>query len=134
MELPGKMGYDARLSVLLHRTLYPTFGQTAGWAEGVALLSVLALTWRVRKRAFALTATAASCQVAAMAVFLAVVNPANVTRRAGRSTRSPRLNRDKRLVGIVGIVSLGDLAVRTGDRGQVGEVLHEVSEPAGAAR
>jgi len=37
------------------------------------------------------------------------------------------LNRDKRLVGIV---SLGDLAVRTGDRQQVGEVLHGVSEPA----
>jgi CBS domain-containing protein len=39
------------------------------------------------------------------------------------------LNRDKRLVGIV---SLGDLAVRTGDREQIGDVLHEVSEPAGA--
>jgi CBS domain-containing protein len=37
------------------------------------------------------------------------------------------LNRDNRLVGIV---SLGDLAVRTGDREQVGEVLHDVSEPA----
>src|SRR5207253_6125561 len=41
------------------------------------------------------------------------------------------LNRDKRLVGIV---SLGDLAVRTGDREQVGEVLHQVSEPAASAR
>src|SRR5215207_8185387 len=79
MELPGKMGYDARLYVLLHRTLYPTFGQTAGWAEGVALLSVIVLTWRVRNRALALTATAAACQVTAMAVFLAVVHPANVT-------------------------------------------------------
>jgi CBS domain-containing protein len=39
------------------------------------------------------------------------------------------LNRDKRLVGIV---SLGDLAVRTGNRKQAGEVLHEVSEPAAA--
>jgi CBS domain-containing protein len=41
------------------------------------------------------------------------------------------LNRDKRLVGIV---SLGDLAVRTGDRQQSGEVLHEVSEPTSSAR
>lgn len=37
------------------------------------------------------------------------------------------LDRNKRLVGIV---SLGDLAVRTGDRQQTGEVLHDVSEPA----
>jgi CBS domain-containing protein len=41
------------------------------------------------------------------------------------------LNRGKRLVGIV---SLGDLAVRTGDREQSGEVLHDVSEPAAPAR
>jgi len=39
------------------------------------------------------------------------------------------LNRNKRLVGIV---SLGDLAIRTGDPEQVGEVLHDVSEPVGA--
>ena len=37
------------------------------------------------------------------------------------------LNRKKRLVGIL---SLGDLALRTYDLEQVGEVLHEVSEPA----
>lgn len=84
MELPGKMTYDAGLYVMLHRTLYPTFGHTAGWAEGVALISVVALAWRVRKRrpAFALTAAAAACQVAAMAVFLAFVQPANVTMAA----------------------------------------------------
>ena len=81
MELPGKMTLDARVYVMLHRTLYPTFGQTAGWAEGLALLSVIALTWVVRKRraAFPLTVTAAVCQVAAMAVFLARVHPANRT-------------------------------------------------------
>ena len=37
------------------------------------------------------------------------------------------LNRDKRLVGIV---SLGDLAVKTGDKGLSGEALEQVSEPA----
>jgi hypothetical protein len=81
MELPGKMTYDAPLYVLLHRTLYPTFGQTAGWAEALALLAVVGLTLRVRKRgaAFPLTATAATCQAAAMAVFLALVHPANLT-------------------------------------------------------
>jgi hypothetical protein len=81
MELPGKMTYDARLYVLLHRTLYPTFGQTAGWAEGLALILVVGLAWRVRQRgaAFPLTLAAAVCQAAAMAVFLAFVQPANVT-------------------------------------------------------
>jgi hypothetical protein len=81
MELPGKMEYDARLYVLLHRTLYPTFGQTAGWAEGLALFSVIGLAWRVRKRgmASALTVIAAVCQAAAMAVFVVYVHPANVT-------------------------------------------------------
>jgi hypothetical protein len=81
MELPGKMDYDARLYVMLHRTLYPTFGQTAGWAEGFALISVIGLSWRVRKRtrAFLFTTAAAVCQAAAMVVFLAVVQPANVT-------------------------------------------------------
>lgn len=32
MEMPGKMGGDAGLYAMLHRTLYPTFGQTAGTA------------------------------------------------------------------------------------------------------
>jgi hypothetical protein len=79
MELPGKMGYDGPLYAKLHRTLYPTFGHTAGWAEGAALLSVIGLAWAVRNRAgtFALTATAGACQVAAMAVFLLFVMPAN---------------------------------------------------------
>jgi hypothetical protein len=81
MELPGKMNYEPRLYVLLHRTLYPTFGHTAGWAEGLALFLVVALVFRVRKRgtAMPLTLTAAFCQVAAMGVFLSLVQPANVT-------------------------------------------------------
>jgi hypothetical protein len=81
MELPGKMAYDARLYVSLHRTLYPTFGQTAGWAEGLALFCVIGLAWRVRKRgaAFSLTVAAVVCQATAMAVFWVYVHPANVT-------------------------------------------------------
>jgi prepilin signal peptidase PulO-like enzyme (type II secretory pathway) len=81
MELPGKMTYEAQLYVSLHRTLYPTFGQTAGWAEGLALFSIIGLAWRVRKRgaAFPLTVVAAVSQATAMAVFLVYVHPANVT-------------------------------------------------------
>jgi len=41
--------------------------------------------------------------------------------------RLPILNRANELVGIV---SLGDLATGAGDRGQPGEVLKKVSEPA----
>jgi CBS domain-containing protein len=41
------------------------------------------------------------------------------------------LDRNKRLVGIV---SLGDLAVEGGDRSKAGEILKEVSEPAGQRR
>jgi CBS domain-containing protein len=41
--------------------------------------------------------------------------------------RLPVLNRDKRLVGIV---SVGDLAVRTHDKGLTGEVVERVSGPA----
>lgn len=79
MELPGKMTYDAQFYVYLHRTLYPTFGRTAGWAEAVALFAVAGLAWRVRKRgaALPLTLTAAVCQSVAMIVFLAFVLPAN---------------------------------------------------------
>jgi hypothetical protein len=64
IELPGKMNYDAPLYVFLHRTLYPTFGRTAGWAEALALVSLVGLAWRVRRRpaAFPLTVTAAVCQ------------------------------------------------------------------------
>lgn len=84
MELPGKMTYDGRLYVMLHRTLYPMFGYTAGWAEGFALMSVIGLTWAVRKRgaAFRLTLTAAICQIAAMTTFLVFVQPANITMAA----------------------------------------------------
>jgi hypothetical protein len=81
MELPGKMQYDSRLYVMLHRTLYPTFGQTAGWAEGFALFSAAGLAWRVRKRgsAFPLTLAAVTCQAAAMAVFVVFIAPVNRT-------------------------------------------------------
>jgi CBS-domain-containing membrane protein len=40
--------------------------------------------------------------------------------------RLPVLTRDKQLAGII---ALGDLATKTGDPGQVGRTLREVSEP-----
>jgi CBS domain-containing protein len=45
--------------------------------------------------------------------------------------RLPVLNRDKRLVGIV---SVGDLAVRTHDKGLTGEVVERVSAPSQSTR
>ncbi|HYZ84440.1 MAG TPA: hypothetical protein VE621_08555, partial [Bryobacteraceae bacterium] len=50
MELPGKMQYEPPLYVRLHRTLYPTFGKTAGYAEAVAVVSTGALAWWMQKR------------------------------------------------------------------------------------
>src|SRR5881396_2238222 len=50
MELPGKMQYEPPLYVRLHRTLYPTFGKTAGPAEAVAVASTAALAWLARRR------------------------------------------------------------------------------------
>src|SRR5262249_21038580 len=81
MELPGKMTYDAHLYVLLDRTLYPTFGQTAGSAEGFAILSVAGLALRVWERgdAFPLTVTADICQGSGNAVIHLCVQPVNST-------------------------------------------------------
>jgi hypothetical protein len=82
MEIPGKMQYEPSLYVRLHRTLYPTFGKTAGYAEGVALLSTGALAWWTRKRrprAGLLTMAAAGCLAAAHGVFWTLVQPANKT-------------------------------------------------------
>ena len=81
LELPRKMAYDAELYVLLHRTLYWNFGLVGGTAEGLALISVVGLAWRVRHRgsAFSSTLIAAVCQIVSMGVFLAFVQPANST-------------------------------------------------------
>jgi hypothetical protein len=80
MELPGKMKYEPPLYVRLHRTLYPTYGKTAGYAEFVAVVSTGALAWWTGKRqlrAASLTTAAAGCLAAAHAIFWALVAPAN---------------------------------------------------------
>jgi anthrone oxygenase-like protein len=71
----------AQLYVRLHRTLYPTFGKTAGPAEAVAVASTAALAWTARRqdrRSSRLTVAAAGCLAAAHGVFWSVVQPANV--------------------------------------------------------
>jgi hypothetical protein len=81
MELPAKMHYEPPLYVRLHRTLYPTFGKTAGPAEAVAVASTAALAWMVRRerrRSSRLTVAAAGCLAAAHGIFWGVVQPANV--------------------------------------------------------
>ncbi|HYO80556.1 MAG TPA: hypothetical protein VES20_04075 [Bryobacteraceae bacterium] len=82
MEMPGKMKYERELYVRLHRTLYPTYGRTAGYAEVLAVLSTAALAWWTQKRhlpAASLTTTAAGCLTAAHAIFWRLVAPVNKT-------------------------------------------------------
>jgi hypothetical protein len=82
MEMPGKMEYEPPLYVRLHRTLYPTFGRTAGPAEAVAVAATGVLAWVVRRRhrpSSGLMGVAAGCLAAAHAIFWGVVQPANVT-------------------------------------------------------
>jgi Domain of unknown function (DUF1772) len=70
-----------RLYVRLHRTLYPTFGKTAGPAEAVAVASTAALAWIARRqdrRSSRLTVAAAGCLAAAHGIFWSVVQPANI--------------------------------------------------------
>src|SRR5262245_48229726 len=81
MELPAKMRYGPTLWVVLHRTLYPTFGKTAGFAEAAAVISTNLLAWRTRRgqpEAFRSNAVAATCLAAAHAIFWGVVQPVNV--------------------------------------------------------
>ena len=81
MELPAKMQYEPPLYVRLHRTLYPTFGKTAGPAETVAVASTAGLAWmaqRQRRRSSRLTVAAASCLAVAHGIFWSVVQPANI--------------------------------------------------------
>ena len=81
MEMPAKMRYEPELYVRLHRTLYPTFGKTAGPAEALAVASTAALAWmaqRKGRRSSGLAVVAAGCLATAHGVFWSVVQPANV--------------------------------------------------------
>jgi hypothetical protein len=81
MELPAKMHYEPSLYVRLHRTLYPTFGKTAGPAEACAVATTATLAWldgRQRRPSSPLTLVAAGCLTAAHGIFWSVVQPVNV--------------------------------------------------------
>src|SRR6266545_4785506 len=81
MELPAKMHYEPPLYVRLHRTLYPTFGKTAGPAEAIAVASAAALAWwdrQQRRSTSRLTFAVAGCLAAAHGIFWSVVQPANI--------------------------------------------------------
>lgn len=88
MELPAKMQNEPPLYVRLHRTLYPTFGKTAGPAEAVAVASTAALAWMTRRRdgrSSRLTVVAAGCLAAAHGVFWSVFQTAKEESRARRA-------------------------------------------------
>jgi hypothetical protein len=92
MELPAKMHYEPSLYVRLHRTLYPTFGKTAGLAEGVAVISTGALAWWMRRRrspGFPMTVAAAGLLAAAHGTFWTWVAPANKTMSGWRLDSIP---------------------------------------------
>jgi len=93
MEMPAKMQYEPSLYVRLHRTLYPTFGKTAGRAEAVAVASTAALAWmeqRQRRSSRRLTLAAAGSLAAAHGIFWAIVQPANVEMMQWRLEAIPR--------------------------------------------
>jgi hypothetical protein len=99
MELPGKMHYEPPLYVRLHRTLYPTFGKTAGPAEAFAVASTAALAWMARRqghRSSRLTVAAAGCLAAAHGIFW--------------SDRSARERRDDAVASRCDSAGLGELA------------------------
>ena len=84
LELPAKMNYEARLYVMLHRTLYPNYGRVSGIAEFLATVAVIGLAWRMRGQpgVFEPVLVSAILMVAAHAVFWFLVQPANTTMAA----------------------------------------------------
>ena len=86
LESPAKMRYPAELYLTLHRTLYMAFGppNIGAFIEIGAILAALALVFPTRKRrpALWLTLAGAAFLVAALAVYFAFVEPANVEMKA----------------------------------------------------
>ena len=86
LESPAKMRYPAELYLTLHRTLYAAFGppNIGAFIEIGAILAALALLFltRKRRRSFWLTLAGAAFLVAGLAVYFAIVEPANVEMKA----------------------------------------------------
>ena len=79
LEMPQKFKYDQNLYMAVQHTLYPYFAWVGAPAEmgAVVLLIVLCFLVRGRKPSFALTLIATICVAARLAVWFAIVAPAN---------------------------------------------------------
>jgi hypothetical protein len=79
LEMPRKLQYGQRLYMDVQHTLYLYFAYVGAPAEtgAVFCLCVLCFLLRRRKRSFALTLIATICVAAGLAVWFAVVSPAN---------------------------------------------------------
>jgi len=93
LETPARMRYPAELYLTLHRTLYVAFGppNIGAFIEIGAILAAAALVFLTRKRrpAYWLTLAGAAFLVAGLAVYFAVVEPANVAMKAMPLTAPP---------------------------------------------
>ena len=80
LEMPRKMQYDEGLYMAVQHTLYLYFAWVGAFAEvgAVAFLIVLSVLLRNRGAVFHLTLAATLCIAAGLAVWFAVVSPANV--------------------------------------------------------
>jgi hypothetical protein len=79
LEMPRKLRYGQDLYMAVQHTLYLYFALVGAPAELGAVLSLGVLCFLVRRRgrSFALTLIAAICVAAGLAVWFAVVSPAN---------------------------------------------------------
>jgi hypothetical protein len=79
LEMPRKMQYDEGLYMAVQHSLYLYFAWMGAFAElgAVACLLVLSILLRHRRAIFHLTITATLCIAAGLAVWFAVVSPAN---------------------------------------------------------
>jgi hypothetical protein len=79
LEMPRKMQYGEALYMTLQHSLYPYFAWVGAFAElgAVACLVVLSIVLRHRSAIFHLTLAATLCIAAGLAVWFAVVSPAN---------------------------------------------------------
>jgi hypothetical protein len=79
LEMPRKMKYPQDLYMAVQHSLYLYFGLFGGPIELAAVVSLCALCFIVprRKPTFALTVAAAICVTAGLAIWFAMVAPAN---------------------------------------------------------
>jgi hypothetical protein len=85
LEMPAKLQYPAAMYLTLHRTLYVAFGppNVGVFIEAGAILSAIALVPMLRRRrGFVASLVGAACLAAGLAVYFALVEPANEALRA----------------------------------------------------